>query len=427
MNILFLSTIFPDATHPTRGTFNHALCRSLVREHSVRVIAPRPWTEIVRSAVAGRPLAPAAGEAFPVTRPCYWYTPRMLHAEFGQFLWASIRRRVRETVKRERPDAVLSYWTHPDGEAGLRAARLAGVSHAVIVGGTDVLLLPRDPRRGARVRRVLRQSDAVMTVSESLREAVIGLGVDPSRVHTVYQGIDAERFHAGDQRRARQALGLPSARTLLLWVGRMVEVKGLNVLLEACVELRDRGRDFELCLAGEGPLRPALERQVRDAGLDDRVRFVGPVPHDALPDWYRAADVTVLSSWSEGLPNVLRESLACGTPFVSTDVGSVREIAVEGCSRLADAGDPLGLADAIGTTLGGDFRRAARDYRARTWEVCARQTASVLQNCRHGTRESPRSGSGVHSSVLPDTRTARGNRSSTGKSEMWTLDPCVTK
>jgi glycosyltransferase involved in cell wall biosynthesis len=146
------------------------------------------------------------------------------------------------------------------------------------------------------------------------------------------------------------------------------------------------------------------------------------VPHDALPDWYRAADVTVLSSWSEGLPNVLRESLACGTPFVSTDVGSVREIAVAGWSRLADAGDPVGLADAIGTMLSGNVRTVAETYRARTWEECARQTASVLQNCRRGTRESS-----VHVPVLPDPRRSPGIPCRAGKAEHWTRDRCLAK
>ena len=86
-------------------------------------------------------------------------------------------------------------------------------------------------------------------------------------------------------------------------------------------------------------------------GLSTYVTFVGPKTHDELPDWYRAADLTVLPSRSEGLPNVLRESLACGTPFVASDVGGIREIADRSSSLLVSSEDPASLADAIAQGL----------------------------------------------------------------------------
>jgi glycosyltransferase involved in cell wall biosynthesis len=98
---------------------------------------------------------------------------------------------------------------------------------------------------------------------------------------------------------------------------------------------------------GDGPLRGALEAAAADRGLADAVSFVGAQPHERLPDWYRAADLTVLPSRSEGLPNVLRESLACGTPFVASRVGGIPEIAEEGSSLLVAPGDPEALAGAI--------------------------------------------------------------------------------
>ncbi len=92
---------------------------------------------------------------------------------------------------------------------------------------------------------------------------------------------------------------------------------------------------------------------------------MGPVSHDQLADWYRAADLTVLCSESEGLPNVLRESVACGTPFVSTEVGSIKEIADPDYSELVPKHDAAALARGIETVLSGPHRAAAQNYQPR--------------------------------------------------------------
>jgi glycosyltransferase involved in cell wall biosynthesis len=190
----------------------------------------------------------------------------------------------------------------------------------------------------------------VLTVGAELRDRVIELGVPGERVHALRRGVDARLFHPGDRQHSRRRLGLPGEPRILLWVGRMVPVKGLEVLIAAGARLRERGVAFQMYLVGDGPLAGRVRSWIRAAGCAHVAHLVGPVDHDRLPDWYRAADITVLSSHSEGVPNVLLESLACGTPFVATRVGGIPEIAGES-SDLVPPGDADALAGALARRL----------------------------------------------------------------------------
>jgi glycosyltransferase involved in cell wall biosynthesis len=292
-------------------------------------------------------------------------------------MWRSIRRHARRTLETFAPGCVLSYWLHPDGEVALRAARSLGVPGAIIVGGSDALLLPRDPARRRSIVRVLEEADALITVSQGLRDKLIELGARPEKVHAIYQGIDRDLFCPGDRAAARRRLGLPAGQKALVWVGGMVAVKGLDVLLDACARLRSGGTDFHLYLIGDGPLRHRLASRTAAEGLSGTVTFVGSLTPGRLPDWYRAADLTVLSSWSEGIPNVLRESLACGTPFVATRVGDVAEFCPEASGELVPPGDAPALAEAIRHALAGHGVRPALS--PASWDEYAQTVADLLQ------------------------------------------------
>src|SRR5205823_11894627 len=225
----------------------------------------------------------------------------------------------------------------------------------------------------------------VIAVSEDLRSKVIELGIPGEKVHVVSRGLNTQLFFPGDRLLARRRLGISQDGRAILWVGRMVPVKGLDVLLAACAELRDRGEAFHLYLAGDGPLRTFLETDVRRRGLGEMVSFLGARPQDELPDWYRAADVTVLPSRSEGVPNVLRESLACGTPFVASRVGGIPELAASGpANRLVPAGDAASLAKAIRISL--DDSPSAADVGSPTadWSASAEAVVKIIAGLRGG-------------------------------------------
>jgi glycosyltransferase involved in cell wall biosynthesis len=227
----------------------------------------------------------------------------------------------------------------------VKYARQVGAAAYVMVGGSDVLCQTENSRsRQQLISDTLSAADGVFVVSGHLRERVVNLGVAPERVRVAYRGVDQQRFRPGNKIDSRKRLGIRAEGVLFLSVGRMVPMKGLDLLVQAAAKLHRQGLRFELALVGDGQERNRLKQMADDLGIGGQVRFPGEVPHSQLADWYRAADWSILTSHSEGVPNVLLESHACGTPFIATRVGGVPEIACEGLDLLADAADLEGIA-----------------------------------------------------------------------------------
>jgi teichuronic acid biosynthesis glycosyltransferase TuaC len=382
MRLLFIANDFPNPSDLTRAVFNLNFARGLAVEHEVKVIAPVPWSDswIIRRQAHG-----SFGsndhrviDGIHVFHPTYYFIPKLWRQHYGWFFWQSIRGTVRRVLESYTPDAVIGYWIHPDGEAAVRAGEIAGVPAVVMVGGSDLLILSKQASRRECMRRVLRAADAVITVGEDLKAKAIELGTEPGRVHVCPRGVDVTRFFPGDQQLARRNVGVALDVPMLLWVGRMVPVKAVEVLIDACKELRARGVRFQLCLVGDGPLRGALEARVATAGLRSCVTITGSQPQERLPDWYRAADLMVLPSWSEGLPNVLREAGACGTPFVASNVGGIPELADPQSDLLVPVGDVAALAGALATGLTRN-KPELRAAKSKSWAESAEGVVDVIR------------------------------------------------
>ena len=385
MNVLFLSSEFPSPVDPHRAVFNRNMIRGLASRHRVHVVCPMAWTEALRARQSPTP----ADEPYTASYPRFYFPPRMGLHRRGTWMWWSVRGRLLKDAGRDRPDVVLSYWAHPDGEVALRLARRLGVPVALMVGGSDVLLLTKEPRRRRRVEAVLRGVDAVVTIGENLRARVISMGVPAERVTSVMRPVDVARFAPGDRADARRRRGLPLDHAVLLWVGRLVPVKGVDTLLRAVAVLREQYPALVLCIAGDGPDASSLRALSAQLGIDSLVRWLGNVDHADLPNWYRAADVTVLPSLSEGVPNVLLESIACGTPFVASNVGSISEIADDSCDRLVPPGRAEELAAALATVLAQRGTAQVRASSVVTEAAFQARLDGVLDRCI-GARVTPR-------------------------------------
>ena len=348
MRILTLTNLYPNPLQPERGTFNREQLRALTLRHRVEVIAPVAWTEELGRNWRGTYL-PADRrtqcDGIRVEHPRFLFPPKILRSWYGHFYRLSVQSAFERARNRFRPDLVFAPWAYPDGWAAVELGHRADLPVVIKVHGSDILTLPAYPARQRRTAEALCRADAVVAVSQDLANHVVQLGADPGRVRVVYDGVDASRFHPGP---ARLEVG---GDPLVLFVGRLVPVKGLDGLLEACTQLAQSGVRFTCGLIGGGPLHSALTGEIRRRGLEGKVRMLGPLPHDSLPEWYRSARVVVLPSHSEGVPTVLLEAAACGTPFVASRVGGIPEIPLRSLDQLVPPGDATALAKALAVCL----------------------------------------------------------------------------
>jgi glycosyltransferase involved in cell wall biosynthesis len=238
-------------------------------------------------------------------------------------------------------------------------------------------------------RAVYQRGDRFIVLSPAFRDILVReYGVDSSRVCIVPGGVDVEAYDTGlSQDAARERLGWPTDRPILLSVRRLVKRVGLEGLIDAMRDIRRQVPDVLLYVAGKGPLRAELEARVDAHGLEDHVRFLGFVPESDLAATYCAADLSVMPTVAlEGFGLSAVESLAAGTPVLVTPVGGLPTIVDRLSDTLIFADRTAGaVADRLAAVLTGSVEvpdsRTCRDYAAThfDWPVIAEQTRRVYQ------------------------------------------------
>lgn len=284
------------------------------------------------------------------------------------------------------------------------AARIAGVPYSFTAHARDIF---HESVRPADLARKVRDAAAVVTVSRyNKRHLDRTFGPPDGRVRVVYNGLDL-----GDAPYAPAA----EPRPTILGVGRLVPKKGFEILVDACALLAKRGVRFRCDIVGDGPLREALTARIAGHGLEDRVALLGPLSSHRVLEHMRSAAlvaapcVVAEDGDRDGLPTVLLEAMASGTPCVSTDVTGIPEVIVDEDTGLCvPRGDVGALADACARLLGdrGFARELARRARARIERDfdLERNVARLREMFAESRAEDPSVGrSGLRRETVPET------------------------
>ena len=327
LQILTFTTLFPNAAQPQLGVFVEPRLRHLVATGAVtaRVLAPVPYFPFASErfgSYAAFARVPRRETRFglEIDHPRYLTIPKIGMNLAPYLLYQAARRALAGLLRAgHRIDLIDAHYFYPDGVAAVMLGREFGLPVTVTARGSDINLIPdyAVPRR--LIRRAARQADGVIAVSRALAERLVDLGADPARVTVLRNGVDPEVFRPVAP---YQVDGRPPPRPLAVSVGNLVPLKGHDLVISAVAAIPQ----LSLWIVGGGPERGRLEALARDRGVAERVRFLGVVPHQRMPEVYSAADLLVLASQREGWPNVMLEAMACGARVVTTRVSDVPDV-----------------------------------------------------------------------------------------------------
>jgi glycosyltransferase involved in cell wall biosynthesis len=342
--VVIVTTSYPRFPGDSVGTFMEPIARSVAaRGHEVHVVAP--WHPLVRR----------APEEDGVRFHFYRYAPVPALNVFGYaaamrgdvrlrgaayvaapLALAAGWRAARRVARTHRATVMHGHWVVPGGvTAALAAPELPLV---ISLHGSDVYVAETLAPARMAARRAFARAGFVTACSDDLGRRAVALGADPDRLATVPYGVDVTRFRpdAALRARVRTELGVAPARLLVLAAGRLVRKKGFEYLVAAMRDLPDA----VLAIAGAGTLDAELRQQARGLGLEDRAIFTGNQTQERIADMLAAADVVVVPSIRDdagnvdGLPNVVMEALASGTPLVTTGAGGIGAVVEDGRTAL---------------------------------------------------------------------------------------------
>ncbi len=200
-------------------------------------------------------------------------------------------------------------------------------------------------------------------------------------MQTIGNGVDHQRFFPEDRLLVREKLGLDPLDRIILSVAALKHVKGPDLLVRAVSLLKKKVARCKLLMVGAGPELERLECLAERLGCTDTCRFVGSVPNERLRTYFSAADVSCLASRKEGWPNVVLESLACGTPVVATAVGAVPELLADHEHGIIVEPRPEAIEQGLSQALFQNWNRETISSYAKryTWENAAAQTEELLK------------------------------------------------
>lgn len=237
---------------------------------------------------------------------------------------------------------VHAHFAYHAAVAGLIVHRLTGIPFSFTARGSDV------QADGHMLKEKVEAADFVISVSEHNRDIILnkcGHG-SAGKIHVIHGGVNVERLSPRPECGGKKQLQI-------LCVARFEEVKGHAYLVEACRILKERGVPFGCGLIGDGPLSSEIEKQIQQSDLCDEVLLLGALPYDEVIEKLSQADVVTLATAPtargkrEGIPNVLKEAMACGVPVVATASGGIPELVDESCGILVPPRDSAAVADAL--------------------------------------------------------------------------------
>jgi glycosyltransferase involved in cell wall biosynthesis len=389
---------YPQHANDTQATYVHDINRHLVRRgHAVTVVTP------------GDPSLPRSDMfdgvrivRFPLELPpdlTYGRVAQSRVSWLGKFARVVVmahyleaqHRAILAEARENGGDVIHAHWAIPTGPAAVMAARKLHLPSVITMHGGDVYVNPEQgydfPTRWyvrPPLRWTLRHAGALTAITEDCRQHALRAGAPAEHIRLVFNGTDLRRFSPAENGNR----GDPRFGPHMVFACRQLfPRKGIRFLLEAGAALKSQFPDLKIVLAGDGFERPELARLAADLGIASDVTFLGWVPNVELPQYYRAAAVSVIPSLEEGFGIPAAEAMGCEVAVVASDAGGLPEVVENGVTGIVvPRGDAKALAQAIGSLLADPQRRRTmgqagreRALRLFDWDRSAQQFEEIYR------------------------------------------------
>lgn len=333
-SLLIITNLYPVPWGQNRASFNKQQFDLLSTNINVKKIILLPWKEWLSN-------RKECDNSNTIKYCPYFYIPKFGRRLVPAFQFLSLLFYL-PWIQKQRFSGILASWGFPDAVAVSMLNKLLQLPFFVKVHGTDVNESSQYPARSRLMKKWLNKANTIFCASQALADVLQAIGISKQKLYVNYNGVNPDVFYPINQK--------PCSHRFV-FVGSLIETKGCNELLLAFVHLKRKHPEAELDIIGEGPMKKALTEQIIQHGFTDCIRLCGSVSLTKVAEYIRQANFLVLPSYREGVPNVLLESFASGTPVISTRVGGIPEVVNNNVGLLVDVKNELMLAAAMEKAL----------------------------------------------------------------------------
>jgi len=393
VRILTFTNLYPNGQMPNCGIFikNRMLAFARKYDAQLDVVAPIPffpklpietkWQKFSRIEFHEEQ------DGVHVYHPRYFVFPKLGMALHANFIFYSCYRLIKKLHLENKYDLIDAHWVYPDGSAAVKIGQKLGLPVVLSARGSDINEYQEIKGIRKLIFETLDHCQTIIAVSEALKKVIMQGDIPAAKIHAIGNGVDLMNFRLTPRLEARKMNNIRPDDKVIVSVGRLVPLKGHHILIEAVKILVNRGfANIKLLIIGSGEYETELQQLVAKHSLGKHVMLVGEIPYKQLACWFNAAHLMCLASKSEGWPNVVLESMACGTPVVATNVAGIPEIICsENYGFLVDKREATSFANAIEKALAKDWNREEIAGYARqfTWETVAEKVHKVFREVVH--------------------------------------------
>ncbi len=382
MKILVLTDMFPGKGDSTSGIFVYELSKAISCKNQVLIIHPQIWNPL-RGEFYRKDTYYNHFNDIEVYRPRLFVLPKGDRLFFRAFIFFLTALPLVARLRRKFCFDLIH--AHMAGPAGFAAALLGIILRKPVIitaHGSDIHSFPKHFFLKHMVVFTLKRATQIVAVSQSLKDSMLKMINLRREIFVIRNGANHEVFFPTDKTIARKQLNLPHDKKIILFIGNLLPIKGIDLLLHAFANISKKD-STKLIIIGKGESACELKDLTSELHIDTHVSFIGIKKHNEIPLWLNACDVFCLPSRNEGFPTVIVEALACGRPVIATRVDGIPEaVTNDTLGILVEPNNTEELAAALNKALEKEWDyQAIAEYGKRfSWDTIAEEYTELYKN-----------------------------------------------